>query len=125
MSASDPRPASDVSTGVGLAGLAGLLVWIVVCREWATIADAFALPGPRAPLSGRYAALAALLASGVPMVLWSLWVGNSRGELVAVAAADGAATPFVKLGDSISLAPVVANGTLYVLDDSGRISAFR
>ena len=74
MSARDPRPASDVSTGVGLAGLAGLLAWIVVCREWATIADALALPGPRAPLSGRYAALAALLASGLPMVLWSLLV---------------------------------------------------
>jgi outer membrane protein assembly factor BamB len=54
-----------------------------------------------------------------------LWVGNSRGELQSVAAADGTIAPFVKLGDSVSLAPVVANSTLYVLDDGGRISAFR
>ena len=54
-----------------------------------------------------------------------LWVANSRGELQTVAAADGSVTPFVKLDDPVSLAPVVANGTLYVLDDGGKISAFR
>ena len=70
----DPRPTSDVSVGVGLAGLAGLCVWVLVCREWATIADLFGLPGPRAPLSGRYAAMAAVVFSGLPMVLWSLLV---------------------------------------------------
>ena len=74
MSASDPRPASDVSAGVGLAGLAGLIAWIVLCREWAHVGDVLNLPGPRAPLSGRYAALAAVLASGLPMVLWSLLI---------------------------------------------------
>ena len=74
MSASDPRPPSDVSAGVGLAGLVGLCAWIVICREWASVADLLGLPGPRAPLSGRYAALAAVLASGLPMVLWSLLV---------------------------------------------------
>ncbi|MBO9725589.1 MAG: PQQ-binding-like beta-propeller repeat protein [Novosphingobium sp.] len=54
-----------------------------------------------------------------------LWVGNSRGELGTVDPATGTLTPFVELKDPISLAPVVANQTLYVLDDSGRISAFR
>ncbi len=54
-----------------------------------------------------------------------LWVANMRGEVVSVNAADGTITPFTKLGDPISLAPVVANNTLYILDDSGRISAFR
>lgn len=54
-----------------------------------------------------------------------LWVANMRGEVVSVNAADGTITPFVKLGDPVSLAPVVANNTLYILDDSGRISAFR
>ena len=54
-----------------------------------------------------------------------LWVANSRGEVHAVNAADGSASQFVKLGDPVSLAPVVANNTLYILDDSGRISAFR
>jgi outer membrane protein assembly factor BamB len=54
-----------------------------------------------------------------------LWVANSRGDVFAVNAADGAANPFVKLGDPVSLPPIVANQTLYILDDSGRISAFR
>jgi len=74
MRASDPRPTSDVSTGVGLAGLSGLIAWIVVCRQWAWVAEGLALPGPREPLSGRYAALAAVLASALPMVAWSLLV---------------------------------------------------
>lgn len=68
------RPESDVSAGVGLAGLAGLFFWIAVCRNWAQVADALALGGPREPLAGPYAALAALLFSAGPMVLWSLLV---------------------------------------------------
>jgi outer membrane protein assembly factor BamB len=54
-----------------------------------------------------------------------LWMGNSRGETYSANVADGSVTPFVTLGDSITLSPVVANNTLYFLDDSGRISAFR
>lgn len=69
-----PRPASDVSAGTGLAGLAGLLAWLLICRNWASVADFLAIPGPRAPLSGPYAALAAVVWSGTPMVAWSLLV---------------------------------------------------
>ncbi|GFE75600.1 MULTISPECIES: PQQ-like beta-propeller repeat protein [Novosphingobium] len=54
-----------------------------------------------------------------------LWVGNSRGEVGTVDPATGKLTPFVELGDPVSLAPVVANQTLYILDDSGRITAYR
>ncbi|WP_225204761.1 methyltransferase family protein [Novosphingobium huizhouense] len=68
------RPQSDVSAGVGLCGVAGLLFWLVVCREWPAIATALDLPGPRARLDGANAALAALLFSGGPMVAWSLLV---------------------------------------------------
>lgn len=74
MTSPTARPQSDVSAAVGLAGLAGLLLWILVCRNWAGIADVLGLPGPHEPLNGANAALAALLASGVPMVLWSLLV---------------------------------------------------
>jgi protein-S-isoprenylcysteine O-methyltransferase Ste14 len=70
----DPRPSSDVSAWVGLSGLAGLFGWIVVCREWAGIAALLGIPGPRAPLDGPYAALAAVIFSATPMVLWSLLV---------------------------------------------------
>ncbi|GLK42253.1 outer membrane protein assembly factor BamB [Novosphingobium resinovorum] len=54
-----------------------------------------------------------------------LWVGNSRGLVATIDPSSGTMTPFTELSDPISLAPVVANQTLYVLDDSGRITAFR
>lgn len=54
-----------------------------------------------------------------------LWIANSEGELASASVVDGTVTQFTKLSDAVSLAPVVANGTLYVLDDGGRISAFR
>ncbi|MFC4296134.1 methyltransferase family protein [Novosphingobium tardum] len=72
------RPASDVSAWVGLAGLGGLSTWLAICRNWAAIADAFALPGPHAPMSGPYAAVAAVVFSGVPMVLWSILVDKAH-----------------------------------------------
>jgi len=56
----DPRPASAVSTGVGMAGLVGFAVWL-------TIARVFGMDGP-------FAGLANLLAIGVPMIGWSLIV---------------------------------------------------
>jgi len=54
-----------------------------------------------------------------------LWIANSRGELSYADPSQGTVTPYAKLNGPVSLAPVVANQTLYVLDDSGRISAFR
>jgi len=54
-----------------------------------------------------------------------LWVANSRGELFAVGADEGGAHLFKRLDSPISLAPVVANSTLYVLQDNGRIEAFK
>ena len=56
----DPRPRSAVSTGVGVAGLVGLAAWTIVARSLG--------------MEGSYAALVALLACGIPMVLWSLVV---------------------------------------------------
>jgi len=54
-----------------------------------------------------------------------LLVVNSRGQLWAVAPADGTSSQVVDMKADVSLAPVVANQTLYVLDDGGRFSAFR
>ena len=55
-----PRPRSAVSTGVGLAGLAGLAVWMVIAMRFG--------------MDGRYAALMNVAFCGVPMVLWSVFV---------------------------------------------------
>jgi outer membrane protein assembly factor BamB len=54
-----------------------------------------------------------------------LWIANTRGEVLSASVADGSTAEFTKLGSSVSLAPVVANSTLYILDDSGKITAFR
>jgi protein-S-isoprenylcysteine O-methyltransferase Ste14 len=56
----DPRPRSAVSTGVGVAGLVGLFAWAVVARSFG--------------FSGEAGAMAAILACGLPMLLWSLAV---------------------------------------------------
>ncbi len=54
-----------------------------------------------------------------------LIVANSRGGVWSVSPAEGTATEVFDLKSDVSLAPIVANNTLYILDDSGRISAFR
>lgn len=56
----DPRPRSAVSTGVGVVGLVGLFAWVAAARGLG--------------LSGESGAMLALLACGIPMVLWSLLV---------------------------------------------------
>lgn len=56
----DPRPRSAVSTGVGMAGLAGMTLWVA-------IATIYRMDGP-------YSALANVAACAAPMVLWSIFV---------------------------------------------------
>jgi protein-S-isoprenylcysteine O-methyltransferase Ste14 len=67
-------PPSDVSSAVGLVGLAGLIAWIAMCRDWPVLADALNLPGPRERLAGPFAALAAMAFTGALMALWSVLV---------------------------------------------------
>ncbi|MET0251834.1 MAG: PQQ-binding-like beta-propeller repeat protein [Novosphingobium sp.] len=54
-----------------------------------------------------------------------LWVANSRGEILSAAVSDGTTATLTRLDDPVSLAPIVAGGILYVLDDGGKITAFR
>jgi protein-S-isoprenylcysteine O-methyltransferase Ste14 len=56
----DPRPASAVSHGAGLAGLAGLLGWIALSLHYG--------------MDGPFSALVDVLACALPMVAWSLIV---------------------------------------------------
>jgi protein-S-isoprenylcysteine O-methyltransferase Ste14 len=62
-------PASDVSTGVGLVGLATLLGWIALCRLWPVL-----VPHAGGRLSGPNAALAAMVLTGLAMAAWSVFV---------------------------------------------------
>lgn len=59
-SAPDPRPRSAVTGAVGMVGLLGLFGWFALARARG--------------YDGEMAALVALLACGLPMVLWSLLI---------------------------------------------------
>ena len=50
---------------------------------------------------------------------------SSQGQIAYVNPASGAIEATIKYGKPLSLAPVVANSTLYLLDEQGRLSAWR
>ena len=55
----------------------------------------------------------------------SLWVASSRGAVKRVDVMSGAIADFQQLNSGVSLPPIVAGGTMYILEDSGRINAYR
>jgi len=54
-----------------------------------------------------------------------LWIANSLGMVRSVDVQTGTPTDFTELNAPVSLAPLVANQTLYILDDGGTITAWR
>ncbi len=77
----EPRPLSAVSTMVGVAGLAGLALWVIIARNFGALAYAVGLTPEMMGLDamperadGPYSALIAAVFCGGPMVLWSLLV---------------------------------------------------
>ena len=54
-----------------------------------------------------------------------LWLTNSEGELLSVSPLDGAVQTRQEVADGFYLPPIVAGETLYTLDESGRLSAWR
>lgn len=54
-----------------------------------------------------------------------LWAASSRGEVWRVSAGEGSASLFAEVDAPVSLAPVVADGVLYLLDDAGTIHAWK
>lgn len=74
VTAADPRPASAVSTAVGLSGLFGLALAVIIARNFGSIGEALGFPGWPALADGPYSAMVALVFCGLPMVLWSLRV---------------------------------------------------
>ncbi|MFN9376420.1 MAG: PQQ-binding-like beta-propeller repeat protein [Novosphingobium sp.] len=54
-----------------------------------------------------------------------LWFANTNGQVYSAGVEDGAPVLLTDLKEPVTLAPIVAGGTLYLLDDSGRITAFR
>ncbi|WP_213980400.1 PQQ-binding-like beta-propeller repeat protein [Sphingomonas sp. dw_22] len=54
-----------------------------------------------------------------------LILGNSRGQIVSVSPKDGSVLSTMETKAPISLQPVVANKMMFVLDDKGRLTAYR
>ncbi|MEP2737263.1 MAG: PQQ-binding-like beta-propeller repeat protein [Erythrobacter sp.] len=54
-----------------------------------------------------------------------LWVASSEGLLYKVSTGEGSVSSHADFKQPISLPPIVADNMLYILDDSGRISAYR
>ena len=54
-----------------------------------------------------------------------LIVASTEGEVVSVSLGEGSSTTLFDVKQGVSLPPVVAGEMLYILDNSGRISAFR
>lgn len=63
--------------------------------------------------------------SGPVLASGRLVVVNSRGQIVSVKADSGEIISVIKGGVPFSLPPVVANNVLYVIDNKGKISAYR
>ena len=77
----DPRPPSSVSSGVGIAGVAGLVTWVMIARSFGMLAEGlgiepswfgYAIWPDRA--SGPISAIICVVMVGLPMVCWSLFV---------------------------------------------------
>jgi outer membrane protein assembly factor BamB len=54
-----------------------------------------------------------------------LWLTSSNGQLVGVEATAGRIATKISVGDPVYIAPIVAEGSLYVLTDKARLLAFR
>lgn len=63
--------------------------------------------------------------SGPVMAGDRLWLAGNDGRLLGINPGDGAVDKVLKLPGGATTAPVVADGTLYVLTDSGDLVAFR
>ncbi|MGB7373188.1 PQQ-binding-like beta-propeller repeat protein [Pontixanthobacter sp.] len=55
----------------------------------------------------------------------TLWAASTEGEIHRLSVGEGSSSLFMDLKEPVSLAPLVANQTMYILDDSGRITALR
>ena len=52
-----------------------------------------------------------------------LWLASAKGTLVGVDAATGRITTQKELGSPIYVAPIVAQGQMYILTDSAKLIA--
>ena len=87
----------------------GKIRWVTPLRQWEYEEDQM----------GRVVWTAPVLAGG------RLYLANSQEELLIVSPERGEILGNLSLSDPVSVPPVVANGTLYLLTDDARLIAFR
>jgi outer membrane protein assembly factor BamB len=63
--------------------------------------------------------------SGPVLAGGRLLITGSNGALIQINPANGSFLTQMALGTPVSLAPVVANSTLYIYDDQGKLHAYR
>jgi outer membrane protein assembly factor BamB len=100
---------TDDARLLAIARSSGRVRWITQLRGWRDVEDR---EGP-------------IFWTGPVLAGNRLWVASSRGQVMSVDVMTGSATPFAELGASVSLGPLVAGQMLYILDDDGRIHAWR
>jgi outer membrane protein assembly factor BamB len=63
--------------------------------------------------------------TGPIMVGGNLFLASSEGEAVLVSPSDGEVKHTIKLGDAVFVPPIAANGTVYLVNNAGKLLALR
>jgi outer membrane protein assembly factor BamB len=63
--------------------------------------------------------------TGPIMVGGNLFLASSEGEAVLVSPADGEVKRTIKLGEAVFVPPIAANGTVYLVNNAGKLLALR
>ncbi len=100
---------TDDSRLLAIARATGRIKWITQLPRWEDPEDR---DGP-------------IFWTGPVLANGRLWIASSQGEIRSVDVTTGEPTDFTQLNDPISLPPIVAGNTLYILDEGGRITAWR
>jgi outer membrane protein assembly factor BamB len=114
---------TDRSRVMALARASGRVRWIAQLPEWRKP------PRERAPNRNGERQVR----PGEGPIFWRgpilaggrLILTSSRGQIAYLNPADGSVETTVQTREPISLSPIVANNTLYILDDSGQLTAYR
>ena len=98
--------------------------WLGLVFTWGAPVGWTALQGDRLEvMAALYAG--SIFWTGPVLANNRLWIASSEGEVLSASVTDGSVAPFTELKESVSLPPIVAGNTLYILDDGGRITAWR
>tara|TARA_Y100000741_G_C17983980_1_gene449186 strand:- start:237 stop:602 length:366 start_codon:yes stop_codon:yes gene_type:complete len=62
--------------------------------------------------------------SGFILGSGKVYITTSNGYLISGSASTGKTESFIKIGDVINIAPVISNGSLFVLTENSRLLGF-